>query len=94
MERIGKDIISHCHQCGAACDTHVNCANDACHILFIQCEDCATQYESSCSNKCKEFNELPEERREKLNCTIQFNGTTFGKGRYKAFKKDEGLDLS
>ncbi len=93
-ERIGKDIISHCHQCGAPCDTHVNCANDACHILFIQCEACATQYEASCSNKCKEFNEIPEEKREKLKGTIQFNGTTFGKGRYKAFKKDEGLDLS
>ncbi|MBX2873364.1 MAG: rhodanese-related sulfurtransferase [Saprospiraceae bacterium] len=92
-ERIGEEIIAKCHQCGEPCDTHVNCANDACHILFIQCENCASQYESCCSNKCKEFNELPEEQREKLKGTIEFNGTKFGKGRYKAFRKDEGLIL-
>jgi len=38
-ERIGNEIISKCHQCGAACDTHTNCANDDCHLLFIQCDD-------------------------------------------------------
>lgn len=92
-ERIGDEIIAKCHQCGEPCDTHVNCANDACHILFIQCENCATQYDSCCSKKCQDFNELPEEQREKLKGTIEFNGTTFGKGRYKAFRKDEGLVL-
>ena len=33
-ERIGAEIIARCHQCGRPCDTHINCANDACHILF------------------------------------------------------------
>ena len=28
-----------CHQCGQPADTHVNCANDGCHLLFIQCEN-------------------------------------------------------
>ena len=37
-ERISEDVIAQCHQCGAACDTHVNCVNEACHLLFIQCE--------------------------------------------------------
>lgn len=92
-ERIGEEIIAKCHQCGEPCDTHVNCANDACHILFIQCEKCATNYDSCCSKKCQDFNELPEEQREKLKGTIEFNGTKFGKGRYKAFRKDEGLIL-
>lgn len=92
-ERISQEIVSKCHQCGASCDTHVNCANDACHILFIQCADCATQYEASCSKKCADFNHLPEEQREILKGTLEFNGTQFGKGRYKAFKKDEGLVL-
>ena len=40
-ERISEEIIAHCHQCGNPCDTHVNCANEACHLLFIQCEECA-----------------------------------------------------
>lgn len=92
-ERISEEIVSKCHQCGAPCDTHVNCANDACHILFIQCPDCATKYKASCSQKCADFNQLPEEQREILKGTLEFNGTQFGKGRYKAFKKDEGLVL-
>ncbi|MDX1408098.1 MAG: rhodanese-related sulfurtransferase, partial [Saprospiraceae bacterium] len=43
-ERIGEEVIAHCHQCGAKADTHVNCANDACHILFIQCVACRDKY--------------------------------------------------
>ena len=39
-ERISEDVIAQCHQCGAPCDTHVNCSNQACHLLFIQCEIC------------------------------------------------------
>ncbi len=92
-ERISEDVIANCHQCGEPCDTHVNCSNDACHILFIQCEKCAEQYESCCSVKCKDFNQLPEEERDMLKGTIEFNGTKFGKGRYKAHHKDEGLAL-
>lgn len=92
-ERIGEEIISNCHQCGKPCDTHVNCVNDACHILFLQCEECAVQYENCCSQKCADFNKLPEEQREILKITTEFNGTKFGKGRYKAFHKDEGLEM-
>ena len=92
-EKISEDVISECHQCGKPCDTHVNCANDACHILFIQCDECASKYESCCSNKCKEFNHLPEETRTELRKTMEFNGTKFGKGRYKAHRKDEPLNL-
>lgn len=51
-ESVNGEIISHCHQCGKPCDTHVNCANDACHILFIQCPECAAQYDHCCSNEC------------------------------------------
>ena len=90
-ERISDDIIAKCHQCGTACDTHVNCLNDACHILFIQCESCATQYNKCCSTKCSDFNKLPEDERAMLKGTMQFNGTKFGKGRYKAHRKDQEL---
>ncbi len=92
-ERIGEEIISQCHQCGTTCDTHINCANDACHILFIQCEACAIKYNNCCSQKCSEFSELPEEQRELLKKDIAFNGTQFGKGRYKALHKDKKLDI-
>jgi len=48
-ERISEDVVAHCHQCGQACDTHRNCANDVCHVLFIQCDDCAAKYHACCS---------------------------------------------
>lgn len=85
-ERITEEIISRCHQCGEPCDTHVNCINDACHILFIQCEACAEKYHQCCSEKCSDFIQLPEEEQLKLRPVMQFNGTKFGKGRYKAFR--------
>jgi UPF0176 protein len=93
-ERISDDVIARCHQCGASCDTHINCANDACHILFIQCEACADKYNHCCSNTCKDFIALPEDQQEILKGTIEFNGKRFGKGRYKALNKDEQLILS
>jgi len=90
-ERISNDIIAKCHQCGTSNDIHTNCANDACHILFIQCQSCKNEYEGCCSLKCKDFNKLPEERKLELRKTLEFNGTKFGKGRYKANRKDEPL---
>lgn len=92
-ERISGEVVAKCHQCGAPCDVHVNCANDACHILFIQCPSCAEAYNHCCSSKCKEFIALPQEQQEALKGTIEFNGTKFGKGRYKAFHEEESLDM-
>lgn len=62
-EKIGEEIISHCHQCGAFCDTHTNCANEGCHLLFIQCESCAKKYDGCCSVECQTTYNLPEEKR-------------------------------
>lgn len=62
-ERISGDIISHCHQCGKPCDTHTNCANDGCHLLFIQCPECAAKYDGCCSEACKEEKALPAAER-------------------------------
>ena len=92
-ERIGSQVIARCHQCGQPCDTHINCSNSACHILFIQCEACAEQYNNCCSQKCADFIALPKEEQDALRGTIEFNGTKFGKGRYKAFRKDDGAML-
>jgi len=65
-EKIGEEVISHCHQCGAQCDSHTNCANEACHLLFIQCPSCAEKFEGCCSQKCFEENHLPEEEKKRL----------------------------
>lgn len=60
-ERITDDIIARCHQCGKPCDDHTNCKNDGCHLLFIQCSDCAQQYEGCCSEACVEEKNLPKD---------------------------------
>ncbi len=91
-ERISDEIISVCHQCGTICDHHVNCKNDQCHILFIQCPVCAQKYEACCSRRCADFVKLDAETRLKLKPEIQFNGSAFSKGRYKALGKDEALN--
>lgn len=65
-ERVGDEIISRCHQCGAPCDTHVNCANEGCHLLFIQCAACAEKYNRCCSVECRTINALPEAARKML----------------------------
>lgn len=90
-ERISEEVIAKCHQCGEPCDTHINCANDACHILFIQCESCAEKYHQCCSQKCSDFLQLPEEERKTKRKDMVFNGTKFGKGRYKAHHKGDEL---
>jgi len=90
-ERISEEVISNCHQCGEPSDRHNNCANDPCHILFIQCESCAEKYNNCCSDKCSDFIQLPEEEQLERRKTESFNGTKFGKGRYKAHRSDHSL---
>lgn len=90
-ERISQDIIARCHQCGTPDDRHVNCANDQCHILFIQCEKCGVKYDHTCSVKCRDFLHLSPEEKDILKGSVSFNGTKFGKGRYKAHHKDCSL---
>jgi len=91
-ERISEEIIAHCHQCGIPCDNHTNCANDACHILFIQCDNCAEKNNHCCSQKCNDFHALPTEEQDRLKPRMEFNGTKFGKGRYKAHRGDHELE--
>jgi len=53
-EDVNGQILASCHQCGTPFDTHKNCANDPCHLLFIQCPNCAEEYQNCCSAECKE----------------------------------------
>lgn len=58
-ERISDEVISECHQCNEKCDEHTNCKNDACHLLFIQCQKCKEKFSGCCSKKCQEIASLP-----------------------------------
>lgn len=88
-EKISDQIISNCHQCGEKCDTHVNCENEACHLLFIQCQKCAEKYDNCCSKDCSDINKLPYEEQKKLRKGEKNSNKIFKKGRSKAlrFKK-------
>jgi UPF0176 protein len=87
-ERITNDIIAHCHQCGAVCDTHTNCANNGCHLLFIQCPECARSYKGCCSDQCKETLDLPLERQKALRQGIEKGQHIFNKSRQRLRPKN------
>ncbi len=80
-ERITEDIIAKCHQCGKPADSHTNCVNSGCHLLFIQCEECAAKYEGCCSNECLDFIHLPEEEQKELRAGIDKGRNIFNKSR-------------
>lgn len=80
-ERISEKIISVCHQCGRSCDTHTNCGNDACHLLFIQCEACAAKYNGCCSAECQSTIALPAGQQKELRKGKAQGRMVFKKGR-------------
>jgi len=85
-ERISPDVIANCHQCGNTCDTHVNCANEACHLLFIQCPTCANAMDDCCSDACKEVHNLPFEEQKALRKGKTVSNKIFKKGRSEVLK--------
>lgn len=80
-ERVTEDIIAKCHQCGQPADTHTNCANDACHMLFIQCEGCRNKFEGCCSQVCQDFIHLPIEEQRLLRKGKDKDANIFNKSK-------------
>ena len=85
-ERISEDVIAQCHQCGVPCDSHVNCINEACHLLFIQCVTCQEKMNECCSISCKEISTLPVEDQRELRKGLHNSNKIFKKGRSKGLK--------
>ncbi len=82
-ERITDEVIAQCHQCGEPADTHTNCLNDACHLLFIQCESCKGKMNGCCSNECKDVHSLPSEEQKELRKGIDKGNMVFNKSRQR-----------
>jgi UPF0176 protein len=80
-ERITDDIISQCHQCGQPCDNHTNCLNNACHLLFIQCDSCAATMQGCCSDACVTISQLPDDEQKALRTGIKNGNKIFRKGK-------------
>ena len=85
-ERISEDIISCCHQCGDASDMHVNCENEACHLLFIQCDFCKEKMQGCCSAECQDIFNLPFEEQKELRKGTHNSNKIFKKGRSAVLK--------
>ena len=79
-ERITEEIVSVCHLCGTPADTHTNCANSACHLLFIQCDKCKEKLDNCCSSECQEIYHLPLEEQKALRKGIDNSNKIFKKG--------------
>ena len=94
-ERITDDIVSNCHQCGKPCDVHTNCANDGCHLLFIQCDDCKELLENCCSYECQEVMHLPMDEQIKLRQGLKNGNKIFKKGKAESliFKKPSEVKI-
>jgi UPF0176 protein len=90
-ERITEEIIAKCHQCGKPADTHVNCANEGCHLLFIQCEECRTRWEGTCSQECLDFIHLPGEVQKEKRKGVDKGRNIFNKSRARLRPKLQEL---
>ena len=95
-ERISEDIISVCHQCGNPSDTHTNCVNDGCHLLFIQCDSCKTKMENCCSDDCQSVIHLSLEEQKVIRKGNEVSNKIFKKGRSEKlrFKQNSKKPLS
>lgn len=82
-ERITEDVIANCHQCGKPCDVHVNCKNNGCHLLFIQCENCAAEYNGCCSKECRDTIHLPVERQKEIRRGVDKGQNIFNKSKVR-----------
>lgn len=86
-ERITEEVIAQCHQCGKPCDTHTNCKNDGCHLLFIQCAECAQKYDGCCCEACQQEYHLPPEEQRQLRAGRENGIKIFNKSKDHPLRK-------
>ncbi|WP_343126404.1 rhodanese-related sulfurtransferase [Buchnera aphidicola] len=53
-EKVTSDIFTKCKNCKKITNNkYINCRNNFCHLLFIQCNSCSKKFNFFCSEKCK-----------------------------------------
>jgi len=85
-ETITHEIISRCQQCSNPTARQVNCANDGCHLLFIQCETCGKSFNNCCSTVCQSVLALPDVIQNQIR-----SGLSKGRMVHGYFKKRSGI---
>jgi UPF0176 protein len=58
-ERITEDVLGTCYHCKSASDNYINCKEEACNLLFIECEACEEKNKGYCSNICQSGKFVP-----------------------------------
>src|SRR5665648_243845 len=93
-ESVNGEVISHCHQCGKSCDVHLNCANELCHLLFIQCSACAEKFENCCSTACRDLKNGSETEKQsfKLNNNFKFGNSKVYRKSFRLAKNSNFAD--
>jgi len=86
-ERITEDIIAHCHQCGTKYDTHTNCGNLGCNLLFIQCHECSVKFAGCCSEVCQDIHNLTPAQQKEYRKNTDSGIRIFSKGRFRHSEK-------
>lgn len=60
-EKVSDEVIATCHLCHTnKADDFYHCKNQACHVLFIGCDECMDTKKGYCSYKCMTTDRLPE----------------------------------
>lgn len=54
-----REVIGRCYVCEGETESYVNCANNACHLHFLACENCQGQDGTYCSAACAQTATLP-----------------------------------
>lgn len=73
-EAITDDVLAECHQCDKPWDIHRNCRFEGCNRLFLQCPDCAEDFEGCCSKTCQTIMQKPKEERNLLQQAWELKG--------------------
>ncbi len=73
-EVLTNDVLGTCHQCKGPANKPVDCANQVCHILIIQCESCYEKTQGTCSVTCKLVTELSQEEKQHVRKTQSVAG--------------------
>lgn len=90
-EAITDDVLTTCDVCGRREDTMVNCKNEMCNLLFVQCKNCADALDGACSMECNRIINLPEAEQEKLRKEYGESSTSMYKSRIKPNLKSLSL---
>lgn len=90
-ETITDDVLTTCDVCGRPEDTMVNCKNEMCNLLFVQCKRCRNALEGACSMECNRTINLPEAEQTKLRKEFGKTSTSMYKSRIKPNLKSLSL---